>query len=208
MADASITVEGVLLYDNWPGVAVEPPVPVTDITSAAVGHNAAKALWPVGTKWQLYCNGDQASVGVSYRQGFSTVIYLKAAADAATAIATVLTVGAVPDSTIVAASNDDILYTMLSDPAADHTTHEWSGLFAVGLSTVTNSYYCWYWCGGVYPVEYVASGAVADDLDTDDSVVLGSELALVTTATHGVGVGQRANNTSQCPAVGLALIAD
>jgi len=206
MADSTVTYEAIVLYDNWPGTAVSPPFPVTDMTSAAVGHNAVHPRWPVGTKWEMYCYGDQASVGVSYRQGFSTFIYLQAGPDASAAIASVLGIVCVPDATIVAASVDDLLYVMASD--TDVTTHENTGLVAVCLSTVTNDYFAWYWCGGVYPIEYVASALVTDTIATNNTVAAGGEISAVTLADQS-GVGPRVNPTnSQAPGIGVSLIID
>lgn len=207
MADQVNTVEAIILNDNWPGVAVPPPFPVTSMTSAGVGHNAVHPRWDVGTKWELYCYGDQVSVGVSYRQGFSTLIYLRGSHDIAAAIAAVRTVGVVPDNTIVAATCTNMqLYTVTSD--TDQTTHENGGLFAVAISTTTNDYYGWYWCGGVYPLEYITSAVVADTIATNNAVVASAELSSVALADQS-GVGLRANAAaSQVPGIGISLIID
>jgi hypothetical protein len=207
MGDKSVTVEGLFLYDNWPGVAVPPPFPVTDMTSASVGYNLVHPMWDVGTKWELYCYGNQASVGVSYRQGFSTFIYLKGsghmsggAPDAAR------TEGTVPASTIVAATCTNMaLHTVQVDTG--QTTHEQSGLFAMCIGAVTNAYYAWFWCGGVYPVEYIASGAVADTFETNDSVTASSELGGVALATTIPGFAINAA-ASQIPGIGISLLID
>jgi len=201
---ATLTLEALILIPRWPGVAVPPPIPVTDITSAGAGHNLALAMWPVGTRWELYCSGDQVSVGVSYRQGFTDVVYLQAGPDAASATASVRTVICVPDETIAAADANDLLYVMASDE--DVSTHENSGLMAIALSTMTNNYYGWYWCGGVYPVEYVASAVVADTFITDDSLVAGTAVA---PSAGTETIDMRANPTdSQCPETGITLIGD
>ena len=206
MADSTVTYEAIVLYDNWPGIAVAPPFSVTDMTCAAVGHNVVHPRWPVGTKWEVYCYGDQASVGVSYRQGFSTFVYLQAGPDASAAIASVLGIVCVPDATIAAASADDLLYVMASD--TDVTSHENTGLVAVCLSTVTNDYFAWYWCGGVYPIEYVASALVTDTIATNNTVAAGGEMSAVTLADQS-GVGPRVNPTnSQAPGIGVSLIID
>jgi len=205
MADQTITVEGLVLYDNWPGVPVPPPMPVGDITSSAVGINLVRPMWPVGTKWELYCYGDQVSVGVSYLQGYSTVIYLRGSADAGTAVATDLTVGVVPDDTIIAGGDSDSLHTVYGD--TEETTHENSGLVAYALFDCTADYYGWYWCGGVFPVEYVIGATVASTLATDASVATGNEVSTVISEATGIAI--RSNPTaSQAPGVGISLMND
>ena len=208
MADAAYLTESFLLYDNWPGVAVPPPFPVTGMTSAAVGHNVAHPRWDVGTKWELYCNGDQASVGVSYRQGFSTFIYLQTGPDAAASSPVMVkTMFSVPDEEIAAGDADDLIYVMAVDD--DVTTHEYSGLVAVALSTQTNSYFGWYWCGGVYPVEYISTGAVADTVITNDSVTADIEIQTLLDAEGDTGVKGAIHATaSQTPGIGISLITD
>ena len=206
MADSTVTYEAIVLYDNWPGVAIEPPVPVTNITNAGVGHNVVSPMWPLGTKWELYCTGAQAALGVSYRQGFSTFIYLKAGPDAAGAIASTLGIVCVPDETIEAGDANNLLYVMASD--TDVTTHENTGLVAVCLSTVTNDYYAWYWCGGVYPLEYVTGAAKTDTIATNNTVAASGEMSAVTLADQS-GVGPRVNPAaSQAPGIGVSLIID
>ena len=202
MADKTITVEGIVLYDNWPGVAVPPPMPVGDITSAAVGSNLVRPMWPVGTKWELYCYGDQVSVGVSYLQGYSTVIYLRGSDDCATAVATDLTIGVCPDGTIAAGADSDSLCTVYGD--SEETTHENSGLIAFSLFDCTADYYGWYWCGGVFPVEYVVGAAVASTLATDSTVAAGNEVSSVISAATGVAL--RSNPAAiQAPGIGISL---
>lgn len=208
MADAAWTTESLILYDNWPGVAVPPPFAVTDMTSAGVGHNMVHPRWDIGTKWELYCYGDQVSLGATYRQGFSTFIYLRAGPDAAAAVASIRTMFCVPDETFAAQDKDDLLYVMASDD--DVTTHEYSGLVAVCLSTVTNDYYAWYWCGGVYPVEYIASGVVGDTVITDSLInTAGVEIQTLFNEDGDTGIKAALHATgSQTPGIGIALITD
>jgi len=207
MADANVTMEALVLYDNWPGTAVAPPFPVTDMTSASVGYNTVHPMWPVGTKWELYCYGDQVSVGVSYRQGYSTFIYLKGsghmsggAPDAAR------TNGVCPAGTITAGATDMALHTAQVDTG--QTTHEYSGLKAICIGAVTNAYYAWYWCAGVYPVEYIASGAVADVFVTDDTATAaGVEIDGVILSTTIPGFRLHPTN-AQTPGQGITLLGD
>ncbi len=207
MADSTITTQGIVLRDNWPGVGIVPPVTHTDMTAAAVGHNLANPAWRLGQKWKVYCSGDGIDGDTGYNVGWSTFIYLKGAADIATAVAA--TAGSIVciDGTITVTGGDaaDKWLTVVAD--ADRTTHESDGFIAVALSTMTNSYYGWYWCGGVCPIEYVPGFATTTTLVTDDSVVANCELGTTDAATNAVAL--RANPTdSQKAGVGVALYAD
>jgi hypothetical protein len=211
MADASIIVQGIVLYDNWPGRAQAPPKGlgnIEDMTCAAVGHNQATAMWPLGTKWQLYCKGDAVSVGVSFWLGWSSFVYLKCADDIETAVLGAVTVLAVPDGTLAAGMAHDRLYTVTTD--SDSTTHETMGLVAMCLGTMTNSYYGWFWCGGVAPIEYVPGLLAASTVVTDDSLYSAATVTEIgTVASAATGIGFRAQPTaSQVPACGEALWAD
>lgn len=205
MADQTITIQGVILQDNWPGTARTPPMPVTNMTCAAVGHNIIYPMWRLGTKWQLYCTGDTATLGVGYNVGWSTFVYLQGAADIASAVAAVRFTNCVVDGTIAEDDSAVKMYVVVGD--SDLTTHETMGLIAVSLSTVTNSYYGWYWCGGVAPLEYVDAGAKTDTLATDDSVVASGQLGTLASAATGIALTLQAA-ASQVPSCGFSLYAD
>jgi len=208
MADSTITVQGVILYDRWPGKAVAPPVDVYDMTCPAVGHNQATAMWPLGTKWQLYCSGDAVSVGVAYWEGWSTFVYLKCADDIETDIEGVVAFLAVPDGTLAAGMAHDRLYTVVCDTA--ETTHETMGLVGMCLGTMTNDYYGWFWCGGVAPIEYVPGLLAASVIQTDDSLYSASTVTEIgTVATAATEIGLRAQPTAaQVMSCGEALYVD
>jgi len=197
MADATITVQGIILKDNWPAVncVTEPDVAnIADMTSTLVGHNQGTAKYQLGTKWQLYNRGDAVSIGVGYHRGWSRFIYLKAEPTATTAIACTTLMLVVPDSTMVAGMAHDALYTVTAD--SDRTTHDTHGVVAVALSTMTNSYYGWYWCGGVCPVEFVPGFLTASLLQTDDTPYSASTVTEITTfATAATEIGLRAQPT-------------
>ena len=204
MADSTLTVQGIVLYEHtWPGTPVTPPVDYSDMTAAAVGHNLAAALWPLGTKWQVYCHGNAASVGVGYNVGWSTFTYLLGADNIASAVAGVVTVIGVPDNTLAAGDIPSKYYTIVCD--SDQTTHEGSGRVAVCLSTMTNSYYGWFWTGGICPIEYVPGMTTASTLVTDDSVTAGCEVITVASAATGIALKIA---TAGIPACGYALYAD
>jgi hypothetical protein len=121
-------------------------------------------------------------------------------------VAAIQTMFCVPDETIAAADANNLLYVMAADDGV--TTHEYSGLVAVALSTVTNDYYGWYWCGGGYPVEYLQAGLVADAVITDDSVVASGEIQSIRDGTDsGIKLALHAT-ASQTPGIGIALIID
>jgi len=204
MADSTITLQGVILKDNWPGAPVSPPVAnYQDMTAAAVGHNLAAPLFPVGTKWQVYNSGRPTDLGVKFNVGFSTFVYLKGAADIATAVAAVTTVICVPDDTLAAGNPAEKMYTVVAD--SDLTTHEGSGMVAVALSTMTNSYYGWFWCGGVAPTQYVAGFTVTATLVTDDSLTASCDIMTVASVATGIALKIA---TAGSPSCGIALYVD
>lgn len=210
MADSTITVAGVVLYDRWPGkgCVTTPDVEnITDMTSTLVGHNQGTAKYPLGTKWQLYCRGNAASLGVAHHRGWSTFVYLKAESTATTAIACSALYFACPNGTLAPAMSRDSLYIVTAD--SDRTTHETMGLVAMALSTMTNSYYGWFWCGGVCPVEYVpgiTTASVFQCLNDIYSAQTVSALMSVATAATEVGFGAAATD-GQTQIVGEALYA-
>ena len=104
MADSTITVQGVVLRDNWPGVPITPPTNYADMTAASVGHNVANPMWRLGQKWKVYCSGKGIAGTTGYNLGWSTFIYLQGASDIATAPAATATSIVCIDNTIAAAN--------------------------------------------------------------------------------------------------------
>jgi hypothetical protein len=205
MADSTITLQGVVLRDNWPGVPITPPVAYSDMAAASVGHSLANPMWRLGQKWKVYCNGDGISGTTGYNLGWSTFIYLQCESTITSPVAAVATSIVVINGTIAAANAATKHLIVTSD--TDRTTHENAGFMAVALSTMVNSYYAWFWCGGVAPIQYVPLFTTASTLITDDSVVANCELGTVAAATTAVAL--RANPTgSQVAGVGYALYAD
>jgi len=205
MGDSTITVQGVVLAEHWPGVPIDPPVSHTDMTTAAVGHNIANPMFRLGQKWKVYCSGDEAYAGVGYNLGWSTFIYLKCEAGIETAIAAIATSICVVDDTMAAGDAATKLYTKTADSA--NTTHDALGLIGVALSTMTNDYYGWFWCGGVCPIEYVPLFTTASTLVTDDSVLAGSELAVKAATSTGIALEAQDSDATEVP-VGYSLYAD
>jgi len=209
MADSTITTQGVILYDRWPGFATAPPIDnIQDMTSSVVGHNQATPKYNVGTKWVLYNDTKASDVGVKCWRGWSTFVYLKSAADISTAIAGSVNFFCVPDDTIVPTSENDALYTVVAD--TDRTTHETLGLVACAISTMTDGYFGWFWCGGVAPLQYVPGMLVASVFQTDDSLYSPSTVtALTPVATTATEIGLMAAATGgQTQIIGEAVYAD
>lgn len=204
MADSTITVQGVILYDRWPGrfCVTTPDVDnINDMTSTLVGHNQENAKYSLGTKWQLYCHGAAADVGIKYWRGWSTFIYLRAESTATTAIALSAAFMVAPSGTMAAGMADDALYTVTAD--SDRTTHETMGLTAMCLSTMTNSYYGWFWCGGVCPIEYIpdmdGDSVIQCINDIYSSLTVNALMTVATTATEiGLGAAAAAGQTQIC----------
>ena len=211
MADQTITTQGVILYDRWPGknCVTTPDVEnISDMTSTLVGHNQQTAKYPLGTKWQLYNYGAAVNVGVKYHRGFSTFIYLKAESTATTAVALSAAMLVAPYGTLAAGMDRNALYTVTA--SSSRTTHETMGLTAMCLSTMTNSYYGWFWCGGVCPLEYVPGLSVTSTIVTNDSLYTASTITAITTvASIATSVGLMAPATDgQTQICGEALYAD
>ena len=208
MADSHITTQGIVLYDRWPGFAVAPPIEnITDMTSAIVGHNQGSAKYPLGTKWQLYNHGAAANLGVKYHEGWSTFVYLKGSSTIETAIAGAANYFVCPSGTMAAGMDRNSLYTVASD--SDNTTHEALGMVALCLSTMTNSYYGWFWCGGVCPLEYVSGITTTSVFQCEDDVYGASTTtAIMSYATTATEIGFKEGTTDgQNQLIGEAIYA-
>ena len=70
---------------------------------------------------------------------------------------------------------------------------------------MTNSYYGWFWTGGICPIEYVPGMSTASTVVTDDSVTAGCEV--ITVASGATGIALKIA-TAGIPACGYALYAD
>ncbi len=206
MADSTITTQGVVLYDRWPGFAEAPPVEhLTDMTSAIVGHNQQHAKYPLGTKWQLYNYGAAGNIGVKYNEGWSTFIYLKCASNIETAVAGAANYFVCPSGTMAAGMDSKSLYTVASD--SDSTAHETLGMVGVCLSTMTNLYYGWFWCGGVCPLEYVSGFTITSVLQCEDDVYgAATTPAIQAYATSATEIGfKEATTGGQVQIIGEAI---
>jgi len=183
MADSTIDQRMVILYDRWPGVAVPSPLGFMDMTGTAAGTNVATEMFPLGTKYQVWNTGFAGA-----NTGPSTFIYLRAEPTATTAVTMIARGGVVPDDTLAETSARGAIYTVTGD--SDRTSHDLSAFFAIGIATMTNSYYGWFWCGGVCPIEYTGGvgGALDGDIATDDSIDINCDAIPVVLATTGIGL--------------------
>jgi hypothetical protein len=190
MADSTIDGTKLLFYDNWPGPAHR-RVGMLDGPLDARSHNVAVPYCDVGTKWFIHNSG--ASKGTA---GDSIFVYLQAVnnADVAIAAKTVC----VPDVVLYP-------YRVTNDP--DDCISVADALYAIAISAMTDSYYGWFFAGGVVPSDEIVSGGtfVLDGtFPTDDSVVAG-DFTTVDLTADAIGFGVIAATTS---AIGYAMAAD
>jgi hypothetical protein len=206
MADSVIDTELIILKDNWPETGQEGWAGPANCRIAAVdalgweGQNAATAAFELGTKFKMFQDG-----GTGIPRGWSTFIYLKVGTQN-------------PDILLscVAATNkclccpEDLsedgtaiqMYTVTND--GDGTTMEPTGLVAVALSAITDTYHGWFWCGGVAPISYLSG--LAGDLPTANTVAIGAFVCAATTIANnplGLIVATAPNVTA-----GIAFAAD
>ena len=167
-ADATLDSELFVLFDRWPGTATPPPpnVPYLNMVSAMVGHNQTTAIWPIGTKWVVENHFVTAGTGGAM-PGFSTFVYLRLMnTDGPTPVAKQFVV---PKS----ATN---WWEVTNDP--DSCLAVSMGLAAVMTSVMTDTYYGWFWCGGICPEEYVSGlgGNYATNGDVIYDMLIASNL--------------------------------
>lgn len=140
------------LIDNWPGEVTNGPNPSDWSTYSATED------YPLGTKRAIYDDTNN---------GWATLIYLKYTTGAGTvALATVGSPCAI-DTTAMATGGQWCHVTN------DGSDAQLVGPIAIALGTLTNAYYGWFWCGGVCPVDTIAT--LDDQLfPSDGSGAIGS----------------------------------
>ena len=164
MATSVLDTELLILIDNWPTFKVLETPPAGGFTGAT--NNAAAAAYPVGTKCTVQQTSGAGETGIPH--GSSTFIYLMCDSNVATApVLAVLGVCA----PLAQSENGPGLTNYVVDNV---TGNEATGMIGVALATMTNSYYGWFWCGGVAPVGHVV--ALAGDVLT---VAVGAAEALM-----------------------------
>jgi len=197
MANSTLDSELFILYDLWPGVCWPRNIPQDFPTGSACGHNSSTAVFPVGTKIQVW-NG---SAGVP---GWSTFIYLKLEMQDTT---NVLAAKHMVAQHTDAAAGGLGIYDVTNEAASLNTDQK--GPVAFGLSAMTVDYYGWFWCGGVCPEEWV-SGLAGDYATYGGTVAIGP-LTYATLETAGTTYGEIGLNVADGAGesvIGHALHAD
>lgn len=158
-----------ILKDNWPdnNVMVAAPSDMTAEYATAYGSGATTdAPCPVGTKVRIY---------QTTNKGFATFILLQY--NKGTAALAAIKSACAPETTAAAAAGGYHGVTNDGGEALKDT-----GLVAVALATLADTYYYWFWCGGVCPVDTVAG---LDGIHpSDGSVTAGCVLTLVDSASY------------------------
>jgi hypothetical protein len=143
----------ILMIDRWPRAAIingPGPFkgPVTPATGTPTGggiaaggdHNVAIPGHEVGTKWF-----SKQDTGSGQPMGWSTWIYLRMGTQSASVAAKSLCALETEPSSSTAGS---LLYTVTNlASSANYAT----GLVAYAIGAMTDTYYGWFWCGGVAP---------------------------------------------------------
>lgn len=186
MANSTLDSELFVLQDNWPGPVELMSMPGDGLLDKRY-FNVADPAVRVGTKLQLYCNGD---VG---KAGNTILIYLQVGTQNAGSLLAAKS-AVVPDSAT-------LWYQITNDP--DDCIKLPTNMIAYALKAMTNAYYGWFWCGGVCPEEFVPT--MGGNYATDGAVAAGGVLAHNGTADYIVlgpisGVAE--------PPSGFALAAD
>jgi hypothetical protein len=202
MADSSLSIYKVILYDKWPGVADPRRGEPTDGFCGATHHNVTETVgnaagYHVGDKIEVYHPGATASSVA----GLSTFIYLKLEYQDLTNV--------LAAAQMVALHSDAVPYDVTNDTATLLATTK--GPIAIALSAMTTDNVGWFWCGGVAPVDFVPALAVTALLYTVNNVAIGDMCWCNLAPTSGTVSGEigfclpAADTTTR---VGLALVAD
>ena len=193
MADSTIDSELFVLQEQWPGESRQLGVgqaPAGGFTGSA-HHNVATAVFGVGEKVSIFNHGGDDGAGLSGRSDF---IYLQVGTQNADAEIAV--------KSIVAPDSATLWYQVSNDPDTV-VVADGSMLAAVAISPMTNSYWGWFWCGGVCPENFV-SGLGGNYL-TEGTVVAGQICTNDLTA-DAIGFGPVAGDTEI--AIGMAYASD
>ena len=179
MTAYTVSSNEVILYDMYPGVA-SVNIPKADHDGNAFTnsdhHNVVKAVFDTGYKVQVY----EKSLA-----GWSTFVYLQ------------YNLGA---SGVAAAAGHLAVYE--TGNSWFGVTNEGDATFvnvppAVILSTMTDAYYGFFWCGGVCPQSWVTALATSN-FNTDDSVVIGPVGLVDASDPDVVGLTAAASAVNAC----------
>ena len=170
MADSTIDSELFILYDRLPG---EPDaslaVPYGGFTGAT-HHNVAAAAYPIGTKIEVY-----NTTGVT---GWTRFVYGQ--------LEEVDGTNALKVKMFCALDATDLSPYAFTNEVATQIGESVSPIVA-GISTMTENYFGWFWCGGVCPEEYVAT--MCDNFYTTGDVAIGP-ITTGNLATPGTTAGE------------------
>lgn len=198
MANSTLDITKVILYDRWPGSPDEKlGIPVDGFTGSS-HHNVVSPKYPIGTKIRVY---DTTS------NGYATFIYLKYIKG--TAAVTAVKLPVCMDTSEVATGATTQNYHKVCNDGGEVLLN---GPMAISISAMTASYYGWFWCDGVVPVTWVP--ALTGNLTTDGSLTAGVPFTCAdTTAADGFitlkAVAQSSATSTVLPqAAGLCLLAD
>ena len=193
MADSTLDSELIVLFDNWPGTAIDRTHDyIEDITSVTVGHNVADPKYKPGTKWVVYNRPITPATGAGQPRP-STVIYLKFA-NGTGAPGPLAKQVVVPD-------NAAVWYWVTNDP--DDAVIIPSGVAGVLLGPMADQNWGWFWCGGICPEQYVPD--LGGNFATDGNVTAGAMTAH-NLAADAIGLGPVGGDTEG--AFGYSLAAD
>jgi len=172
--DKSIDSLNLILFDNWPGIALDEFIPPGGFLGVT-HHNVSSPGYDLGTKTLVWEDADNSAAGVD---GWATFIYLKGLGDTEAnptcAARQVVTCTNAPSSTIP-------LYQVTNDKAQALQVNACS-LAAYMLSVMTFTHavtkYGWFWCGGIAPVGHVnAMGGAGNDYYCTGNVACGPVVA-------------------------------
>jgi len=178
MATKTVSAASVVLKNNWGGLHRVGWVPPEGFAVATAG--------------QVYQKGMVVSVyNHKTKNGWSDLAYLYLDSDA-TYTAALVNMICCLDGTAVAPT------TITNDLTRAAGAGYNSGKIAVTMAaSVTDTYWSWYWVGGVYPVDYCA---IATLVTTTAALTAGDALIMVDAgeagATYGeIGIGAKAATT-------------
>jgi hypothetical protein len=101
-------------------------------------------------------------------------------------------------------------HSITGDVSTFGTSGRSGGLYAVALSAMTDTYWGWFWCGGIVPDFYTSATAKIGDSDflTDGNIIAGAAVAphLSTDATMILAIDT--NATASNPHMGFAYADD
>ena len=143
MAASTITGVSLVLNDYWPGLPTQ-NIPTADGNgnhfTNSTHHNVSTAIYKPGTKVEVWDISGQ---------GFSTLVYLRYNdSDDETGVLGSI---AVPEAVVTSLKYYDVTVdgdSISSDVGAKRIP------FGIMLSTMTNTYFGWFWCGGVCPIDW------------------------------------------------------